>query len=87
MPTQHSALTGADVHEPKGVDAASIGTLYVADGAGSGSWVVLDFSDISVAAPSTASDTGTAGQVASDADYIYICTATDTWKRVAISTW
>ena len=21
------------------------------------------------------------------ADYIYICTATDTWKRVAISTW
>jgi len=37
--------------------------------------------------PSSASDTGTAGTIAWDADYIYICTATDTWKRVAISTW
>jgi hypothetical protein len=37
--------------------------------------------------PASASATGTAGQVAWDADYIYICIATDTWKRVAISTW
>ncbi len=37
--------------------------------------------------PSSATDTGTAGEIAWDADYIYICTATDTWKRVAISTW
>ena len=37
--------------------------------------------------PSSASDTGTAGDIAWDADYIYVCTATDTWKRVAISTW
>jgi hypothetical protein len=22
-----------------------------------------------------------------DADYIYVCTATNTWKRVAIATW
>jgi hypothetical protein len=40
-----------------------------------------------VDAPASASDTGTAGQVAWDADYIYVCTATDTWKRVAIATW
>lgn len=37
--------------------------------------------------PATAGDTGSAGQIAWDADYIYICTATNTWKRVAISTW
>jgi hypothetical protein len=37
--------------------------------------------------PSSASDTGTTGQIAWDADYIYVCTATDTWKRVAIATW
>lgn len=39
------------------------------------------------ATPSSASDTGTKGQVAWDSSYIYICTATDTWKRVGISTW
>jgi len=34
----HASLTGAELHEPKGADAASLGTVYVADGAGSGSW-------------------------------------------------
>jgi len=38
-------------------------------------------------APSSASDTGEVGQIAVDSDYIYVCTATDTWKRVAIATW
>jgi hypothetical protein len=37
--------------------------------------------------PATAAATGTAGDICWDADYIYVCTATDTWKRVAISTW
>jgi len=37
--------------------------------------------------PSSASDTGTAGQIAWDSDYIYVCVATNTWKRVGISTW
>jgi hypothetical protein len=37
--------------------------------------------------PATAAATGTAGQIAWDTGYIYICTATDTWKRVAIATW
>lgn len=34
----HASLTGAELHEPKGADAATNGTVYVADGAGSGSW-------------------------------------------------
>jgi hypothetical protein len=37
--------------------------------------------------PSSAADTGTTGQIAWDASFIYICTATNTWKRVAIATW
>jgi hypothetical protein len=38
-------------------------------------------------APATASDTGTAGDVRYDASYVYICTATNTWKRAALTTW
>lgn len=41
----------------------------------------------STAAPSSASDTGSPGEIRYDSDYIYICVATDTWKRAAIATW
>lgn len=35
----HGALTDADgIHEPKGIEGASSNEIYVADGAGSGSW-------------------------------------------------
>jgi hypothetical protein len=37
--------------------------------------------------PASATATGTSGMIRWDANYIYICTATDTWKRVAIATW
>jgi len=36
--------------------------------------------------PATAASTGNAGQFTWDSDYIYICVATNTWKRVAIAT-
>lgn len=35
---QHSALTDPNIHEPKGVAIAANGKVYVANGAGSGSW-------------------------------------------------
>lgn len=38
----HSNLTGADLHEPKGVAGASSNTAYFADGNGSGSWTKVD---------------------------------------------
>lgn len=38
-------------------------------------------------APTSATDTGTTGEIRWDADYMYVCTATDTWKRSAIATW
>lgn len=37
----HRDLTGAELHEPKGVESALSGTVYVANGSGSGSWTNL----------------------------------------------
>jgi len=37
--------------------------------------------------PASATATGTAGQITWDTNYIYVCTAANTWKRVAIATW
>ena len=49
----------------------------------SGGQVILN----TPAAPATSSSTGTPGQIRWDADYIYICIATNTWRRIAHSTW
>jgi len=37
--------------------------------------------------PASAAATGTQGQIAWDASYIYVCTANNTWKRAALATW
>jgi hypothetical protein len=37
--------------------------------------------------PASAAAPGTAGDICWDSSYIYVCVATDTWKRVAIATW
>jgi microcystin-dependent protein len=34
----HKNLTGSQLHEPKGASTATLGTTYVSDGAGSGTW-------------------------------------------------
>jgi hypothetical protein len=39
------------------------------------------------AVPASTSATGTAGQVAYDSGYFYVCTATNTWKRTELTTW
>lgn len=57
----------------------------------------IDFSALTLAAggapfvapfktPASSSDTGKAGSICWDTGFIYICTATNTWKRVALST-
>lgn len=38
MTVKHSTLTGADLHEPKGVASATADQVYLADGAASGAW-------------------------------------------------
>ena len=37
--------------------------------------------------PASASATGNVGEICWDASYLYVCTATNTWKRSLISTW
>jgi microcystin-dependent protein len=37
----HKDLAGIDLHEPKGIDDATSGQYYAADGAGSGAWTSL----------------------------------------------
>lgn len=37
--------------------------------------------------PASATDTGTTGEICWDDNYIYVCTATNTWKRTALTTW
>lgn len=42
---------------------------------------------LTTSTPASAAASGTTGMVTWDSSYIYICTATNTWKRVAIATW
>jgi hypothetical protein len=37
--------------------------------------------------PASATATGVAGTIAWDSNYVYVCVATNTWKRSALSTW
>ena len=42
MPTQHNVITGADLHEPKGIAAAAAEKVYIANGSGSGAFGFMD---------------------------------------------
>ena len=70
-----AAVDGALVYDP------STGNPQIARGS---AFVTLS---TRVAAPSTAASTGRAGDFAYDSSYFYVCTAANTWKRVAIATW
>lgn len=37
--------------------------------------------------PASASDSGYAGEICWDSNFLYLCIATDTWRRIAHSTW
>lgn len=41
---------------------------------------------VSNTVPSTSSANGIAGEIAYDATYFYICTTTNTWKRITLET-
>lgn len=54
------------------------GVISASGGGGSFSWST---------APIASTSTGTAGELAYDSDYLYICVAANTWKRATLSTW
>jgi len=37
--------------------------------------------------PANHADTGVTGQIAWDANFLYVCVAPNSWKRVAIAAW
>ena len=39
MAIEHNVITDPNIHEPKGASSAASGTVYVSNGAGSGSWI------------------------------------------------
>jgi hypothetical protein len=47
----------------------------------------LDSKPTVVSAPSAYNSTGTTGTIAYDANYVYVCVATNTWRRSALATW
>lgn len=59
-----------------GAPTVSLGTLLLSCGT---------LIEATTHTPSSASDTGVTGTIAWDTGFIYICTATNTWKRVAIA--
>lgn len=64
-----------------GVDAS--GASYDLELGQSGKIMIQTFAS----PPASSSATGTTGTVIVTADYIFVCTAINTWKRVALSTW
>jgi len=38
MTVQHNAITDPDIHEPRGIASATVGKVYVSNGASSGDW-------------------------------------------------
>jgi len=46
-----------------------------------------DFTAAPVAAPRASSSACTAGSWAYDGNYVYVCVATNAWRRTALSAW
>ena len=84
-----STVTAATVDINGGaIDGTNIGATTPGTGAFSALQANADHIIITTSqTPASASAAGTQGEVAWDSDYIYVCIATNTWKRVALSTW
>ena len=73
-PTTSDFAIIADAADSDATKKATIGTLFTA-------------ASLAASTPASAAATGTAGEWQYDTNYIYVCVATNTWKRVGISTW
>jgi hypothetical protein len=70
---------GDETHWYSGSD----GVQYLCSLLSPGNGIVIQTSKT----PASASDTGQKGMICWDSSYLYICVATDTWKRINLSTW
>ena len=65
--------------------STTTGALVVTGGAGIGGSVNVGGTINAAQQTKVSSDTGTPGQICWDANYIYVCTATNVWKRAALT--
>lgn len=87
-------MTTAKISDTNPAAEAALDHLFEAESAGgdtehvSGQQIVdLAFKNVPTGTPASASATGTAGTLRRDGSYLYICIATDTWRRIAHATW
>lgn len=80
--TGTSYVTG--IAPPVSRDTTNMYSLGSARIVGTGTMTKLN---TATATPASAAASGTAGDFAWDGSFLYMCTATNTWKRVAIATW
>lgn len=70
--------------------ALTVGASTVVGRAAAGAIVALTATQVMgilwQTAPATPTSTGTVNQIAYDEDYIYVCVATDTWRRAPLAT-
>jgi hypothetical protein len=53
----------------------------------SGNSIICNIPCPTSSVPVTVTSTGTAGQLAYDSSHVYVCVATNTWRRASLSTW
>jgi len=72
---EHNTLTGASLHEPKGVESSIAGQVYVSDGVGSGNWEFGDATNEVVINSITDFPAASAGVITLAADTRYVIAA------------
>lgn len=83
---------GIDVSSQAGVaSGANYGILIQNQGTGANDFAIKTAGGRvchdNTPVPTSASAAGTKGEIAWDSGFVYVCVATNTWKRAAIATW
>ncbi len=85
----HSALTGSDLHEPKGVATATSGQWYKANGSGSGTWtnntLANTASDVSATATEINRATDVSGRLVSAGSTLAVTEASHDGKTILLN--
>lgn len=81
MPAQYPGIGFSPSSEVSLLRRICNNTALLAEAAGGGGipvWVTV---------PASSGAAGTAGQMAYDSDYLYVCVAANTWRRIALNDW
>lgn len=82
MDAATGVLISDDVHEGDAVAGTCLAGIDLSRCTFTSAPLVMPFKT-----PASAAATGKAGSICWDANFVYICTAANTWKRAAIATW